>query len=198
MRRADGARRPFLPEEKRAQTLIHGMRIRRARKEDAEAIARVHVESWRSTYRGIIAADFLANLSLENHAERWREILRTQNQKDYTFVADNTDGQIAGFISGGPQRDLKIHYEAELYALYLLESAQRRGLGRRLVLAATSHLLRDGFKNTLVWVLENNPSRKFYEALGGQYVTEKAIMIGDQKLTEFAYGWLDLRRLLEA
>lgn len=174
------------------------MRIRLARKEDAEAIARVHVESWRSTYRGIIAADFLANLSLENHAERWREILKMQNQKNYTFVADNTDRQIAGFISGGSQRDLKINYEAELYALYLLESAQRRGLGIRLVQAATSHLFRDGFKNMLVWVLENNPSRKFYEALGGQYVTEKAIIIGDQKLTEVAYGWLDLRLLLEA
>ena len=174
------------------------MRIRRARKDDAEAIARVHVESWRSSYRDIIAADYLASLSFENHAQRWHEILRTQNPKSYTFVAQNKDGHIVGFISCGPQRDLNVDYEAELYAIYLLKSAQRLGLGRRLAQAATGQLFRDGFKNILVWVLENNPSRKFYEALGGQYVTEKAIILGDQNLTEVAYGWLDLRLFLEA
>lgn len=173
------------------------MRIRLARDEDAVAIAGVHVESWRSTYRDIVAVDYLASLSIDQHAERWREILRKHNAKNCTFVAENKDKQIIGFASAGPQRDPTIKFEAELYAIYLLESVQRQGLGGGLLQAVVSHLFRDGFKNMLVWVLEENPSRSFYEAQGGQYVTEKAITIGNQELIEVAYGWPDLKPLLE-
>ena len=39
------------------------MLIREASPTDAAAIARVHVDSWRTTYAGIVPADYLANLS---------------------------------------------------------------------------------------------------------------------------------------
>jgi len=174
------------------------MIIRLAGEEDAEAIARVHVDSWRSSYKGIIAADYLASLSLDRRAERWREVLEKQDAKNCTFVAENKDEQIVGFASGGPQRDSTINYEAELYAIYLLESAQRQELGGGLLKAIAGHLFRSGFKDMLVLVLEENPSRKFYEAQGGQYVTEKPITIGDQELIEVAYGWSDLKPLSES
>ena len=41
------------------------MQIRRAKLDDAPGIAKVHVESWRTTYKGIIPNDFLNNLSYE-------------------------------------------------------------------------------------------------------------------------------------
>ena len=197
MRRADGARRSLLPEEERAQTLVLSMKIRPARVSDVDGIARVHVESWRSTYRDIISADYLASLSIDYHAERWLEILRKKNSKNCAFVAEDKSEQIIGFASGGPQRDATIEYEAELYAIYLLESAQRLRLGSDLAQAVAGHFVTDGFKNMLVWVLENNPSRQFYEFIGGQYITKKAITIGDQELIEVAYGWRNLQTLLE-
>ena len=45
----------------------------------------------------------------------------------------------------------------------------------------------------LVWVLADNPSRHFYEALGGQYVSAKQIEIGGAMLDEVSYGWRDIR-----
>lgn len=40
-----------------------------------------------------------------------------------------------------------------------------------------------------------NPLRRFYERLGGRFAGEKEIQIGEQTLTEVAYGWDDLGAL---
>jgi GNAT superfamily N-acetyltransferase len=76
----------------------------------------------------------------------------------------------------------------ELYAIYLLQNAQRRGLGTLLV----RELRARGFGSMAVWVLAANPFRKFYEALGGKVVDEQQIERGGQSFTESAYGWQDL------
>lgn len=56
-------------------------------------------------------------------------------------------------------------------------------------------LAADGLKSMLVWVLADNQSRRFYEALGGRFVTQQTITIGGQELTEVAYGWNDVGAL---
>jgi hypothetical protein len=48
----------------------------------------------------------------------------------------------------------------------------------------------------IVWVLADNPARRFYEALDGQYVGERDIEIDGVKLREVAYGWADTGHLL--
>ena len=172
-----------------------GIKIRPAREKDAGAIAGVHVESWRLTYKDIIAADYLANQSVDFHAERWFEAIRRKNTKNCVFVVENKDERIIGFASGGPQGDSQLKNDGELYAIYLLRTAQRHGFGTRLTYAVANYLVMNGFENTLVWVLEDNPSRLFYEALGGEYVPKKTIVIGEQELIEVSYGWRDLHDL---
>lgn len=49
----------------------------------------------------------------------------------------------------------------------------------------------------LVWVLAENPFRRFYEALGGQYVRTEQFELGGAMLDEVAYGWRDIRTLLK-
>ena len=44
----------------------------------------------------------------------------------------------------------------------------------------------------LLWVLAENPSRGFYEALGGAEVRQQTITIGGRELVEIAYGWRDI------
>ncbi len=44
----------------------------------------------------------------------------------------------------------------------------------------------------LIWVLADNPSRRFYERLGGQLVREAEVELGGQRLRELAYGWKNL------
>ena len=51
------------------------VQVREARRDDAQGIAQVHVASWRSTYHGIMPAEFLAGLSVERRTQYWMETL---------------------------------------------------------------------------------------------------------------------------
>src|SRR5512142_1389502 len=61
--------------------------IRPATPEDAEGIARVHIETWRTTYRGLMPDSVLDNLSIEKQADRWDASL--SNQRTSTVVAED-------------------------------------------------------------------------------------------------------------
>lgn len=161
--------------------------IRTATLADAPAIARVHVSSWRSTYRGMLPDDFLASLSESNYAERWKRVITDGTSKVYV-AEDGPD--VVGFASGGRERAGEPGYEGEVYAIYVLDTAQRRGFGRELVRATVGGLREMGLADMIIWVLsDNQPARAFYERLGGVYVRAQPITIGAVTLEEVAYGW---------
>ena len=117
------------------------------------------------------------------------------DRRQVVFVAEDPRGRIVGFVSGGPERNDDTAYPGELYAIYLLESCQGQGLGRRLVGALVEWFLSRGWQSMLLWVLEDNPSRGFYEALGGVRIKQETISIGGTELVEIAYGWTDISPL---
>nr|WP_252263676.1 GNAT family N-acetyltransferase [Paracidobacterium acidisoli] len=160
--------------------------IRRAEAADAASIACVHVESWKSTYAGIVPADFLASLRVEERTEAWREWIGHGNP--FILIAEDNSG-IFGFAGGGKLRGEIAGYDAELYALYLLPQHQRRGAGTRLVRALAKELKGQNFQSLAVWVLERNPSREFYARLGGIPIARQSIDIGGESFEEIAFGW---------
>ncbi|WP_339063452.1 GNAT family N-acetyltransferase [Tepidibacillus marianensis] len=172
------------------------MNIRQATIEDATGIAKVNVDTWRTTYKGIVSDPFLAELTYEKAELRFREHLTIAKNR-YFFVAENEKKEIIGFISGGFNRSSQSEYIGEIYAIYILKDAQRRRVGRKLVKKLAEQLQQVGINSVEVWVLADNPSRKFYERLGGQYVGSKLVEIGIQVLKEVSYGWKDIEVLLE-
>ena len=177
----------------------HGITLRQAAIADAVALARMHVDTWRSTYRGIVPDDYLASLSYEKRTARWTEqIQATLDGKFEIIVAENKDGQIIGFVDGGPNRDDDPVYKGELYAIYILQAYQGHGIGKILALRFAKSLLAMGLDNMLLWVFtENIPARRFYESLGGQFVRTHQFEISGVTIEEVAYGWLDIRSLLK-
>lgn len=166
------------------------MNVRPAQVADAAAIARVHVESWRSTYRGLLAEEFLDSLDTTTIAERWARLLGESSTGVY--VATGGD-DVVGFASGGRERAGEDGYGGELYAIYVLREAQGQGHGRRLIEAVVGGLREVGLGDMIVWVLRDNASgRGFYERLGGTYVREQPITIGSTLLQEVSYGWRSL------
>jgi len=165
--------------------------IRAATEQDAAAIAHVHVESWRTTYAGIVPDEYLANLNEAERALLWREWLTRDLE---VYVADR-DGEVAGFISGGRIREPILTYDAELFAIYLLKQAQGQGIGTALLRELAGSLLRQGLTGMIVWVLEKNPAKHFYVKSSAQFVTCKEIEIGGVALSEVAYGWPDLKAI---
>lgn len=169
--------------------------IRKAISDDAPSLARVHIDSWRTTYKGIVQNDFLEAMSYGNSETRWRDRI-VNNQSQYAlFVAEDDSGRIVGFADGGADRSGGTLYDGELYSIYLLQDSQRKGIGKQLFRHVVMHLKANHFNGMLVWVLAENPSRYFYESLGGQLVREADIKIGGQQLKECAYGWHSLERL---
>src|SRR4051812_25159541 len=165
------------------------MLIREAQPADAPGIARVVVDSWRSTYRGLMPDDVLDNLSYERRTQLWAEALA--DPENSIFVAETPTGEIVGVASGGPDRPDALGYAGELYAIYLLAAYQGQGLGRRLTAAVAQRLAERGLTSMLVWVLASNPARRFYESLGGTPLPEREMSLGGVSLTLAGYGWRD-------
>ncbi|MCG0275351.1 MAG: GNAT family N-acetyltransferase [Thermosediminibacteraceae bacterium] len=168
------------------------MKIRKAILSDAKGIAKVQVDSWRTTYHGILPEDFLNSLSYEQQEQKWLRII----PQYHVFVAENPEGEIIGFASGGKNRFEEYgNYPGELYAIYILKDYQRVGIGKLLVKAIADELVRQSMNSMIVLVLEENPSRYFYEALGAKLIARREDTIGGKKLTELVYGWDDIRNL---
>ena len=168
-------------------------RIREARPKDAAAIARVHVDTWRTTYAGILPDAFLAGLEYANSEAVWSAAMASDRSGASLLVAETAQGEVVGFAYGAQEREGDPVYRGEIFAIYVLQAYQRQGAGRRLFTAAARRLHEAGYDAILLWVLRDNLSaRRFYESLGGKCLDEKTITIGDTELIEVSYGWRDL------
>lgn len=171
------------------------MRIREATKEDAVGIAKVHVESWKETYKGIISKDYLDSLKVEGRMNLWERTLSQTTNTDPVFVVVNSDKEIVGFASFGKERTGKFSADGELYAIYILKEFQKGKLGLKLLQAGINKLLKQRYHSMLVWVLEQNESRKFYESMKPLKAGEEIVKIAGSDYIEIAYEWNDLLSL---
>jgi ribosomal protein S18 acetylase RimI-like enzyme len=172
------------------------VRIRAATVSDAAAVARVDVETWRETYAGLLPEKMLVGLAPEQRRRAWAQfILRAPG--DLMVAAHRSDG-IIGFGSCGIRRSGLPPFAGEVFTLYVEPGYQGEGIGRRLLLHLFGRLLRRSLPSAVVWVLRDNPSRFFYERLGGKLVGTKPIMVSGIDVEALAYGWRDLAAVLEA
>ena len=169
------------------------IRIGEAKPKDAAAIARVHVDTWRTAYAGILPDDFLDSLQYANSEAVWSAAIAADRPGACLLVAETAEDEVVGFAYGAPEREGKPVYRGEIFAIYVLQAYQRQGAGRRLFSAAARRLHKAGFDAFLLWVLKDNlPARQFYESLGGAYLAEKTITIGGTDLVEVSYGWREI------
>jgi GNAT superfamily N-acetyltransferase len=172
--------------------------IRKAALEDAEAIARVHVATWRSTYPGQIPDSILVGLNVERHAQMWRRATGHPGGRDIVYVAEHAEDGVIGFASAGLRRVDGLPYAGEIYTLYVQQDHQGRGIGRRLLKRSFRALLGRGYPSALVWVLASNPARFFYQAMGGARVADRTEALWGVLMDEAAFGWRDLKAALES
>jgi ribosomal protein S18 acetylase RimI-like enzyme len=170
--------------------------VRAARPADAGAIAAVHRESWRTTYAGILPLAVIAREAGRKSEAMWRRRLANQRPDNATWIAERGADGIVGFASCGAAREPVEGLDAEIYALYVLQRHQLRGVGRELVRACARHFARQGLFGFYLWVLKANRARLFYEALGGIEAGEKVERLGRHEFGEIAYGWHDLTGLV--
>lgn len=179
--------------------------IRRARLTDALPIGAVHVAAWRSAYAGLISERVLTRLSATRQAAIYEAAIR-RGAGVFVATASGRDlppqyppwpggSRVVGFTTADKAGPGALA-EGEVETLYLLEDWRERGLGRLLLAAAASHLAGLGCHSVFLWVLRDNPSRWFYQHLGGRPVAEGTARVGDQRLPQIAFVWDPIDRLL--
>jgi GNAT superfamily N-acetyltransferase len=182
----------------RATATARSVWVRRAVPDDLVGMARVHVETWKSTYRGMVPDERLNALSVEGDIAggfgRW---LHEPPPDTQAFVAVAPPQEVVGFAVATSNRESTDGYRGELGAIYVSKAHQRRGAGTGLVRAAAGHLLDHAMPSMIVWVFEKNPYRQFYEHLGGRFLRQRVgtSRLGGPDLSEVSYGWKDVRTL---
>lgn len=169
--------------------------IREATIQDAQGIGKVHVDSWRTTYKDIIPDHFLNNLSYEQRTElAKRNIAKKDN---HMLVAENEFGEIVGFADASTRESNVVPYSSDLTSIYLLEEYQGKGIGKLLLKELFMYFKQKEYQSIFVEVLAENKTRNFYEYYGAEYVKTVQIAIGGKVLEEFVYVWNDIDKVLE-
>ncbi|BAT61821.1 putative acetyltransferase [Variibacter gotjawalensis] len=160
--------------------------VRRAKTCDAAALAEIHDETWRNTYRGIIPGSELEKLISRRGPAWWQSAVRKGSRISLLVFGE----QLAGYANYGRNRARSLSYEGEIYELYLRPEFQGLGFGRRLFSAARRDLQASGMKNCVVWALSDNDNAiEFYRALGGRAIARSSETFGDKSLDKMAFGW---------
>lgn len=168
--------------------------VRKALSGDSRGIAVVHVDTWRTAYRGLVPAEYLASMEYGRSESMWERVLLDPKGGSVYVAEQGSD--IVGFAAYGPERSSDPFYKGELYAIYVLAGKQRRGVGTQLLRSVAISLRSMGMESMIVWVLEDNPWGRFYESLQGRRVRNRETKVGGVSLTEVSYGWSDIDKLL--
>lgn len=170
------------------------MLIRKAKLSDLDGILSLHLAVWEDTYRGVLSEEHLS--VPDEDRESYTRLACNVNPKTSLYVAETEPGKLIGFAAGGPERSGRLQKTGELYAIYILPSYQRAGIGRSLMESIAKILKEAGFKSMIAWAFEKNPYRKFYEDLGGREFKRGIIEIGGTEYPATAYGWADVSKPL--
>jgi ribosomal protein S18 acetylase RimI-like enzyme len=160
--------------------------VRRAKPSDAMAIASTHDEAWRGAYQGIIPGPELEKLVVRRGPDWWASAIRKGSRIAILVFGDT----VAGYANYGRNRARSLHYDGEVYELYLRPEFQGLGFGRKLFSAARRDLVQSGLNSLVVWALsDNQPAVAFYRTLGGKAVARSSEKFGTKILDKVAYAW---------
>jgi ribosomal protein S18 acetylase RimI-like enzyme len=164
--------------------------VRKEVEGDAQRIAEIYVETWRTTYAGTLPDRVLVGMSSERQAMSWGRSIRQGGELIY--VAEDAKAGVIAVGSGGANRTKSSVFTGEVYTLYVHPDHQNQGIGERLLRRLFQALLEAGMGSAVIWVLAPNPSRFFYERIGGKRVGDRHEELWGTTLKEIAYGWPDL------
>ncbi|MDX1402037.1 MAG: GNAT family N-acetyltransferase [Kiloniellales bacterium] len=168
--------------------------IRYAMPEDAPQIASLHVLSWRASYRGVLPDSFLDGEIDQERGAAWEKFFSAPPPGAAAFVAYGENGDLMGFLA--MERGNEGGYDAVIENLHVSPRAQGRGLGKRLLGRAASHLIENNGTAVCLWVYEQNrPAIDFYLRLGGRIDARGTDPFAGADALECRIGWHDLPSL---
>jgi ribosomal protein S18 acetylase RimI-like enzyme len=186
------------------------MKIRLAQIEDAPEMARVIVDTFLATNRGVLSEQAWQRRkeewTYEVSANNWRnaidEIADGVEANSCIYVAEAETSEVVGLAMGCPVKE-----EAEAKAvgstaigevdvLYVSQSHQRQGIGRALLQATAAHLARLGMtKLHICTPVANTEGRIFYDRLGGRIIGTRDDYSDGELIPLVIYEWENINAL---
>ena len=188
--------------------------VRPATCDDALALAMIEVESLGATSDALRPPGHQSSPSVEERMREWSD-WPADHPDDVLLVYDKdggTDGRIdaeAG-AGGGDDADVGAGWpvgyvlarcvpwhgmDARVCAMHVLPDHRLRGHGRALLHAATTELWARGCGPVGLEVLEHDPVRDWYDAIGGTPVADAVEDVDGTAVRVLVYRWDDAREL---
>ena len=172
------------------------MQIRQARPSDIESLARLHMQSWRTAYRGIFSDAYLDGDLMADRLKLWNGRFDNPAANQYVVVAEHEQA-VAGMacVFG----DHEAQWGHLLENLHVSPQLKGTGIGRELVAHVAAWCARTHRSPSLhLWVLEGNRAAQgFYQRLGARAVEQAVWDAPDgNPVLELRYAWADMGQLL--
>ncbi|MEC9367880.1 MAG: GNAT family N-acetyltransferase [Pseudomonadota bacterium] len=160
--------------------------LRQARVADADALAAIHAESWRSAYQGILPHLPLQRMIARRGPGWWHE----QLGQDMSALVVSFEDEPVGYATFGRARLRGAPFGGEIFELYVSTVFQGLGFGKRLFEGARQRLEDRRLKGLLVWAIVDNPRAcNFYLDRGGRPVAKTTERFADVPVKKVAFGW---------
>lgn len=146
--------------------------VRRAEPADALSMARVHVDTWRETYRGLMSDAVLDDPAFLDRRERfWTAALTDSRYEQNRVAVAWHKGSVIGIAMSGPSPDEA--EEQQLYVLYAYAAFHGAGVG-----AALLNAVIDPAAPAALWVADPNPRAQVFYRKNG-FVADGAVKVED-------------------
>jgi GNAT superfamily N-acetyltransferase len=171
---------------------------RLARPADAAAIAELHADSWRRSFRGQMSDRYLDHEVVADRAAVWQRRMHQPDPETTTVtIVAEAHGELRGFVHAVAAEDPV--WGTLLDNLHVRHDTRRQGVGTRLLTETARWLQQHGYTGSMyLWVLEaNHLAQRLYSRLGGHPATREIVPVADgSPVASVRYCWPQLAVLI--
>ena len=149
------------------------------------------VDTWRSTFRGLLADAFLDGMSREDQAVRHARRMGVPGVC-YLVAVEPATGEIIGFANFGPARGKVPDDIHEIYALYVRANIRGAGSARRLSQRRQRTARSKGQSRCLPGCWPAIPTGNSTSGWAQKRSRQRRIGLGDRSYEQVAYLWDDI------
>ena len=166
--------------------------IRKATEKDCSTIAKIRIDNWRTTYKGLLPQSFLDELDYEKETNAWLNF--PKNDVSNVFVATNENNDILGFVGIKPfDNEATI---GEIYALHTAQQFRGKGAGKALIHHSVQFFKTLQMNEMRLWVVVGNDTAiDIYQHLGAKTYTERIEVINNTDVPEIGMKWDNLWKI---
>lgn len=166
------------------------MDVRKANLKDIKSIGKIYTESWKITYRGMIAQEYLESLNIQDAEDKWERFL---NDKNNILLVAEKDHKVIGFIAGC---GTDIATQAELYALYTDINLKNMGIGSKLLTSLIIELKNTEMQSLIVWAMAQNINAiSYYKHKGALEYQDRINTLGNERIKDLCLIWKNIHQI---